>query len=123
MAEDLVDMIKVYKDRDGLEPLEYDSEDGRPLLVMDKIIDVGEEEVVDLYIINRSPHEFIVGHVESAVDAKTKEKDDDVTLEIESTMLAPNEPVKLTMIFSPKKNRRKALNASFGLKGRFIIRY
>ena len=121
-ANDLRKQIKIYKDRDGIDEIDY-SNDGHPLLTIDKIVNAGEEEVVDLYIINRSEHEFEVGHVEEAFDVKTKKEDRDVKLEVERRIIYPNDPVKLTVTFSPKKDRVKALDVSLGIKGRFIIRY
>lgn len=103
--------LKIYKDEKCTKSLKVD-EDGNAILGMN-VVNVGEVETMELYIVNESEHRFELSKVESA--------DPDVDFEFEKKILRKNKPVKMTVTFSPKVGRVTFLNANFKIKGRFVI--
>lgn len=103
--------IKIYRDKEYKELLEVDKK-GNASLGLD-VVDVGEEETVELYIINKSEHRFEISKIDNA--------DPDVMFEFEKKILYKNRPVKMTVTFAPKVGRETFLDANFKIKGRFVI--
>ena len=97
--------IELYQDEECKEPLKS--------LTLPDVVNVGEQKSIDVYLVNRSEHKFEISKVEK--------EDSDVTFEFEKKTLVKDKPVKMTVTFAPKLDRVTVLDASFKLKGRFII--
>ena len=108
----LAKYIHCYKDKDCTEELIMDAA-GKPYLQISKIVDAGSTGSTEIYIINRFEHEF---HIEN-IDAL----DTDMEIQSESTVLLPNTPIKVNVIFKPNADRTTPLNTYFTIRGRFII--
>jgi len=92
--------IKVYEDVQCKKPLEK--------------VSFGLSRKMDVYLLNTFPHRFEVEELEFF--------DEDVTCEsMNNEDLLPNVPTKITLVFSPKEDRKTMLNTTFLIHGRYII--
>lgn len=96
--------------------------DGSPLPVKNKkvqakfddIVDVGEKATFEFYVKNEGQHEFEVTTI--------KIEDPDAEIDIVDKILRPNTSVRIVIIFTPKRERKRILNAPFKIWGRFVVR-
>lgn len=103
--------LKIYKDKKCTEELKTDK-DGNASLHMD-VVNAGEKRKINLYIINRSKHDFEISEVTS--------EEEDVEFDFGSNILEKDKPVRMSVTFSPKRDRVTMLNSNFKIKGRFVI--
>jgi len=113
MSEMFDARIEFFKDLQCSEPLPRDN-DGRWIISIPKIINVGEQESIDVYIQNNSYHEFEVQYLDMG--------DPDVKPKIDSAILQRDNPVKLTVTASPNAMRKDPIKAYLTIRGRFIVR-
>jgi hypothetical protein len=105
-------MIRIFKDKDCKQELEV--EDGKPMLDIKEYTNVGGKRKIALYVVNTFQHPFQVEELEffdEDLDAESMSSED----------LLPNIPTKITLVFSPKKDRLTKLNTQFLIHGRYII--
>lgn len=96
--------------------------DGSPLPIKDKkvqakfddIVDVGQTATFEFFVKNEGKHVFEVTTI--------KIEDVDAKIDIVDKILRPNTLVRIVIVFTPKRERKRILNAPFKMWGRFIVR-